>query len=223
MKDYIDVLLRSPLFAGVEPGDLTAMLGCLSARRSSFPKNSFILRRGELCSSMGMVLSGSVHIIKEDFWGNQTILGRAAPGQLFGESFACLPAEPLGVSVVAAENADVLFLELGKILTVCSSACGHHNRLLRSLYAVMAGKNLELTKKLEHVSRRTIREKLLSYLSAESQRAASAAFMIPFNRQQLADYLSVDRSALSSELGKLRDEGILSFRKNSFTLNGQSE
>lgn len=218
MNDDMDVLLRSPLFEGVKPGDLTAMLGCLSARRSSFPKNSFILLRGALGSTMGMVLAGSVHIIKEDFWGNQTILGRAAPGQLFGESFACLPGEPLGVSVVAAENTEVLFLELGKILTVCSSACEHHNRLLRNLYAVMSGKNLELTKKLEHVSRRTIREKLLSYLSAESQRVGSASFQIPFNRQQLADYLSVDRSALSSELGKLREERVLSFRKNSFTL-----
>ena len=165
-----------------------------------------------------MVLSGSVHIVKEDFWGNRNIVTEIGPGQIFAESYACTPGAALGVSVVAAEAAAVMFMNVRRVLTTCSSACEFHSRLLRNLLSVLAEKNLRFNDKLTHMAQRTTRQKLLSYLSAESMRLGSPEFDITFNRQQLADYLSVDRSAMSGELSKMRDEGLLDFYKSHFRL-----
>jgi len=223
MKQYFSVIKRSPLFHGLLEQELGSMLSCLSARTERYQKGQYVFRHGDTVTQIGMVLSGSVHMIKEDFWGNLIILGTAAPGQLFGESFACLHTEPLGVNVLAPENSVVLFLDIRKVTTVCSAACEFHTRLIRNLFSVLAEKNLQLTKKLEHMAQRTTREKLLSYLSAQSQLSGSPVFEIPFNRQQLADYLSVDRSAMSSELGKLRREGVIGVQKNRFELKAVRE
>lgn len=221
MNKNLGIIKKSPLFSGITENEIESMLSCLSAKSKSYKKNQFVFRSGENISEVGMVLSGSVHIAKEDFWGNRSILTKAAAGQLFGETYACAQAGTLGVSVVAAEPSEVLFLDVRRIMTICSSACEFHSRLIRNLLSVLAERNLMLTKKMEHMAQRTTREKLLSYLSAESQKSGSAAFKIPFNRQQLADYLSVDRSAMSNELCKLRNEGILTFQKNDFVLKEQ--
>ena len=218
MKNYLNVLTKSPLFSGITENEIESMLSCLSAITKLYNKNQFVFRLGESISSVGMVLSGSVHILKEDFWGNRSILSEVGPGQLFGETYACVQTESLGVSVVAAEPTEVLFMDIRKIMGTCSSACEFHTRLIRNLISALAGKNLMLTGKMEHMAQRTTREKILSYLSSESQKNASSSFEIPFNRQQLADYLAVDRSALSKELCRLRDEGVLAFQKNSFKL-----
>ncbi|MDP4109963.1 MAG: Crp/Fnr family transcriptional regulator [Bacillota bacterium] len=218
MKKFLKVIKKSPLFGGVTDDEILSMLGCLSAESRAYKKNEFIYRVGERVSSVGMVLSGSVHIIKEDFWGNRSILKEAGEGRLFGETYACAQNVPLGVSVLAPERAVILFLDVKRILTVCSSACVFHTRLIRNLLFVLAEENLALTGKIGHMTQRTTREKLLSFLSAESQKKGSNTFNIAFNRQQLADYLSVDRSAMSSELCRLRDEGVLEFSKNSFKL-----
>ena len=165
---------------------------------------------------MGLVLNGSVHIIKEDFWGNRDILAEVGVGGLFAENYAFLANVPLEVSVITTEQTEILFLDVRRLI---SDAIGHRESnliLIKNLLAILAQKNLMLTRKMEYLSQRTTKEKLLSYLSAESQRQKSSQFTIPFNRQQLADYLAVDRSALSASLGKLRDEGILEFNKNRF-------
>ena len=159
---------------------------------------------GETTAAVGLVLSGSVHIIQEDFWGERQILNDCGEGQLFGESYACIQSEPLMVSVIAAEKSEVLFLDINKVMTVCSSACTFHSRLIRNLLSIIAGKNLMLTRKIDHMGRKTIREKVLAYLSFHATKQGSRTFEIPFNRQQLADYLSVDRSALSAELSKMQ-------------------
>ena len=164
------------------------------------------------------MLSGEIHLVKEDFWGNRSLVSRVGPGGLVGEVYACLPYQRLTVGVQAAADSCMLFLQAERIFSPCQSACGFHQRLIRNLAAVLAGKNRMLMEKMEHLTQRTTREKLLSYLSAESQRQGRANFTIPFNRQQLADYLSVERSALSAELGRLRDEGVLTFHKSEFTL-----
>lgn len=218
MEKYLPVLQASPLFLGIASDDLHALLLCLSAAAASYDKNSFILRCGERVTSVGLILTGSAHIIKEDFWGNRNLLSHIEPGQLFAETYACAADLPLGVSVLAAEPTAVLFLDVRRILTTCTSACAFHSRLIHNLLSVLAEKNLLLQDKLTHLTQRTTREKLLSYLSAESVRHGSARFELPFNRQQLADYLSVDRSAMSNELGKMREEGLLTFFKNSFEL-----
>ena len=218
MKNYLNVIQKSPLFSGISASELEPMLKCLSAVTKDYEKNAFVLRFGEDISSVGLVLSGSVHIIKEDYWGNRNIVTKASDGQLFAETYACVQGEALGINVVAAEPTTVLFLKVRCIMTTCSSGCEFHSRLMRNLLTVVAHNNLMLNNKLSHMAQRSTREKLLSYLSSESLKHGSSAFEISFNRQQLADYLSVDRSAMSNELCKLRDEGILKFNKNCFEL-----
>lgn len=219
MDEYIGVLRRCPLFDGISAGDMKELLGCLSAVRRSFGKGWYFLRAGEETGQLGVVLSGSVSVVKEDFWGNRSLMTRVGPGDIFAETYACSQGAPLGVSVVAEEDSVVLFIDAARILTTCPSACRRHSRIMRNLLSAMAAKNLMLSEKLTHMSQRGTREKLLSYLSAEAAKHSGASFVIPFDRQGLADYLSVDRSAMSTELGKLRDEGLVSFRKNSFTLH----
>ena len=215
---YFPIVQKSMLFSGVQADEVAAMLGCLGARAAAFAKGDFILRPGERATALGLLLGGTAHIAQEDFWGNRNILSRVQPGQLFAESFACTPGAVLDIGVVADSPATVLFLEVGRVLTTCSAACGFHSRVVRNLLADMAGKNLRFHEKLTHMAQRTTRQKLLSYLSAESGRQGSAQFDIPFDRQQLADYLSVDRSAMSAELSRLRREGVLDYCRNHFTL-----
>jgi len=219
MKEYINILSTSPLFAGIDKNNLESMLKCLSARKASFTKEEYILYAGNDIKDVGIVLSGSVNIIKEDFWGNRAILAKIQPGQMFGEAFAFAKIQKLPVSAVATEKAEILFVDFGKIATTCSSACIFHSQLIQNILKILAHKNIMLTQKLEHIMKKTTREKLLSYLSEQAMIAGSNTFSIPFNRQELADYLSVDRSAMSNELCKLRDEGILEFYKNNFKLS----
>lgn len=218
MEKYLTLLSNTTLFTGIDKEDISSMLNCLSAHVSSYAKESFILHTGDMIHEVGMVLSGSALIIKEDFWGNRSILSEVSSGFLFAETYACIGTVPLEVSVIASSDCEILFLDFQKILTTCSSACQFHTRLIHNLLATLAQKNLTLTRKVEHMSQKTTRDKLLSYLSAESLKAKSPSFSIPFNRQQLADYLSVDRSAMSNELGKLKKEGILDYNKNTFLL-----
>lgn len=218
MKQYLATLKKSNLFTGISTEEIQEMLSCLSARVCHYNKNEFIIRNGERIHTVGMVISGTALIIQEDFWGKRTIISEVLPGSLFAETYACLSTIPIEMSVISDSECEILFLDFNKILTVCTSACTFHTRLIQNFLSAIAKRNLSLTKKMEHMSKKTIREKLLSYLSAESMKSSSSTFEIPFNRQQLADYLSVDRSALSNELSKLQTEGILTYRKNIFTL-----
>lgn len=217
MKEFLPVLKKSPLFAGLAEKEIDAMLSCLGAEKKGYEKDAFVYRTGEHVESIGLVLSGRVHVVREDFWGNRNLVAVIEPGQTFAESYACT-GTPIAMSAVANEKTEILFLRVYRVLTICSNACEFHARLVQNLLSVLALHNLKMNEKLTHVTQRTLREKLLSYLSAESARAGSPRFDIPLNRQQLADYLSVDRSALSSELGKMRDEAVIAFEKNHFAL-----
>ena len=213
-------MLRScPLFSGISEAELDAMLSCLNAEKKSFPKDAFVLRAGDTAESIGLVLSGSVLVIQEDIWGNRNILSKAGPGQTFAAAFACAPGSVLNVSVIAEAPVTALFLNVKRILTICPSACAHHSRIIRNLLSDLAGKNLLLNEKLTHIAQRTTRAKLMSYLSAEAQRRGAVEFDIPFSRQQLADFLAVERSGLSLELGKMKKEGLLDYHKEHFVLN----
>lgn len=218
METYLPVLKKSSLFSGVSPDEISTMLKCLSARQKHYKKEEFIIRSGDYIHSVGMVLSGTALIIQEDFWGKRTIISEVMPGSLFAETYACLSSLPIEMSVISDSECDIMFLDFNKILTVCTSACTFHTRLIQNFLSSIASRNLTLTKKIQHMSKKTIREKLLSYLSTESLKSTASTFDIPFNRQQLADYLSIDRSALSNELSKLQAEGILTYNKNRFTL-----
>jgi len=218
MNDHSAGLANSPFFAGISEDNIEEMLTCLSARRKSYKKGEFILTAGDTTDSVGMVVSGSILVVKEDYWGNRFILSEMGPGMIFAETYACLATVPLEVTVEASSDCEILFLNFNKILTTCSNACEFHARLIHNLTTILASRNKMLTKKLEHMSQKTIRDKLLSYFSDMSISCGSPTFTIPFNRQQLADYLSSDRSALSTELGKLQKEGVIKVSKNTFTL-----
>ena len=219
MKNIDLALLKhSELFHGIEEGEISSMLACLSAETKSYERGAYVLRYGERANSVGIVLSGRVSVVREDYWGNRNIVSAIEPGETFAESYACAENTALSVSIQADEASQVLWMDVRKILTACSSACEFHNRLIRNLVSLLAKKNLGMNRKLALMSQRSTREKLLSYLSSESMRQKSPSFTIPFDRQQLADYLSVDRSAMSNELSKLRREGVLEYEKNRFTI-----
>ena len=219
MKEFLPVIRSSSLFSGISETELAAMLSCLETREERFPKDTFLLRTGDTAESIGLVLSGSVLVVQEDIWGNRNILSRTAPGQTYAAAFACAPSSVSNVSVVTETPTTVLFLNVKRLLTVCPSACAHHSRIIRNLLSDLAGKNLLLNEKLTHIAQRTTRAKLMSYLSAEAQRRGAVEFDIPFSRQQLADFLAVERSGLSLELGKMKKEGLLDYHKEHFVLN----
>lgn len=218
MKKYLPILKQAKLFENIEQEEIESMLSCLAAAQRVFEKGEIVFHRGERITALALVLEGAVHIQKEDYWGNLSILNEITEGEVFGEVYACLGEEEMLYNAVAVRESVILFLDMNKILTVCPSACRFHSHLIQNLLTVMASKNKTLTQKLEHMSKRTTREKLLSYLSGQSIKAGSSSFDLSFNRQQLADYLSVDRSAMSNELCKMRDEGILRFSRNHFEL-----
>ena len=218
MKEFLPVIRSSSLFSGISETELKAMLSCLETREERFPKDTFLLRTGDTAESIGLVLSGSVLVVQEDIWGNRNILSKAGPGQTFAAAYACAPGSLLNVSVLAETPVTAMFLNVKRVLNVCPSACEHHSRIIRNLLGELAEKNLRFGEKLTHMGQRTTRAKLMSYFSAEAQRLGTYEFDIPFSRQQLADYLAVERSGLSLELGKMRSEGLLDFHKNHFIL-----
>lgn len=218
MKKFFPVIRSSQLFSGISEDELSAMLSCLNAEKKDFPKEAFVLRAGDTAESIGLVLAGSVLVIQEGIWGNRNILSKAGPGQTFAAAFACAPGSVLNVSVIAQTPVTMLFLNVKRILNVCPSACEHHSRIIRNLLGELAEKNLRFSEKLTHMGQRSTRAKLMSYFSAEAQRLGKYEFDIPFSRQQLADYLGVERSGLSLELGKMRTEGLLDFHKSHFVL-----
>lgn len=215
--DY-NFLTKTFLFRGVSEIELKEMLNCLKSFTKTYEKGEIIYHQGDYIHHMGVVLSGSINIENNDIWGNANILSNVQTGQIFAETYACLPQNPLMVTVVACEKAEILFLNVQGLLNTCSNSCTHHNRLIQNLLQVTAQKNLSLSQKIFHTSPKSIRGKLLSYLSQEALENGSPNFAIPFNRQQLADYLNVERSALSNELSKMKAEKFLDYEKNNFTL-----
>lgn len=215
--DYL-FLSKTILFRGILPQEIEGMMSCLQATVKTFPRGANVYYAGDTVSSMGVVLSGSVSIEHDDIWGNRSILDRVTPGQIFAENYACVPGEPLMVNVVAAEQTEILFLNTDKMFTVCSSACSFHNKVIRNMLSISAQKSLNLSRRIMHTSSKSIRGRLLSYLSFMATKNCSREFEIHFNRQQLADYLSVDRSAMSNELSKMQREGLLIVERNHFQL-----
>ena len=213
-------LSKTILFRGTSPEEVRTMLNCLSAESKQFQRGSVIYHAGDVIHSIGLVLSGSVSIENDDVWGNKSILDKVGPGHVFAETYACVPGEPLMISVVAAEPAEILFLDMSRVLHICSNACDFHSKLIRNLLAISSQKNLNLSRRIFHTSSKSIRGRLLSYLSFQATQHGSRDFEIPFNRQQLADYLSVDRSAMSNELSKMQRDGLLRLERNHFSLIG---
>ncbi len=218
MEDFLWIIRNCQLFSGISENEIKEMLICLDAKRKSFRKGDFIFRTGDTTDAIGLLLNGTAFILQDDFWGNRNILSTVTPGQTFAETFACAPGTVMTVSVIAESNCDILLLDVKRILNVCSAACSHHSRIIRNLLSDLAAKNLAYNEKIAHMAQRTTRAKLLSYLSAAAQKNNSYEFDIPFSRQQMADYLSVERSGLSLELSRMKKDGLLDYHKNHFVL-----
>lgn len=218
MKKYVSVLKRTQLFAGVGDDEIASMLSCLGARLYTYKKGEYVLRQGEHLNDIIVLVDGNLHIQKDDYWGNRSILGQIVVGEMFGEAYVAPESGALLNDVVAVDESSAIFFDVKRIITTCSSACRFHSMVVQNMFFAISEKNRKLVQKLGHMSKRSTREKLISYLSEEAKRHNSSSFTIPFNRQQLADFLSVDRSAMSNELCKMRDEGLLEFEKNQFKL-----
>lgn len=218
MREYISALCGLPLFAGIQEEDFEAMLGCIGSYVKTYNKGEFISFSSEPMKCVGIVLDGTVHMIKEDLWGNKTILVFIKKTELFGETFACGNRNTSTVTFFAAANARILFLPFDQVMHSCSRACVFHQCLIENMVRLIANKNVQLMEKLEVISKKTLREKIMAYLSLQAQLSNCKYFELPIGRLELADYLCADRSALTRELCKMKEDGLLDFEKNTFRL-----
>lgn len=218
MKKYLEILRRCPLFKQIEDENLLTMLTCLGARIESFDKKYTIFAEGKPAKHIGIVLSGSVQVIRIDYYGNRSILTEVGAGEVFSEAFACAEVESTPVSVIANEPCEIMLLDCSHILHTCQNNCGFHQQLIFNLMKALAMKNIMFHQKLEITSKRSTRDKLMTYLMLQAKKSGSSRFTIPFDRQELADYLEVERSGLSAEISKLRKEGVIKSERNDFEL-----
>ena len=218
MKKYFSVLKKCPLFSGIEEEKLSGLLGCLGARVVSFDKKYTVFAEDSAANYIGIVLFGRVQIIRYGYDGSRSILAEAAASEMFCEAFACAELDAIPVTVIAAEPSEIMLIDCRHILRTCQNACGFHQQLIFNLMKNLAVKNIMLHNKSEITSKRTTREKLWAYLMLEAHERGAKSFDISFNRQELADYLEVDRSGLSVEIGRLIKDGLIKSRKNHFEI-----
>lgn len=218
MKKYLGVLKKCILFGGIDDENIIAMLTCLNARVIETDKGEFIFNEGDAAEYVGILLTGEAQIIRDDFFGNRSIMTEVMPGELFGESFACADVKELPVSVVASENSEIMLIDCRRIITTCESSCVFHNMIIHNLLRVLAAKNLAFNKKMEIISKRTTRDKLMTYLMSQAKANGSSSFTIPFDRQELADYLGVERSAMSKEISRMKADGLIECDRSRFKI-----
>lgn len=218
MRDYLVQLEGCKLLEGIKAQDMPRLFGCLKARCQDFRRDQFLLRAGDSQDELGILLTGSVSVVREDYWGNRSLVQKLGPLDIFAESYALSGSAPLRVSVVAGEDSRVLWLDGPLMLERCQKNCEFHQRLLLNLTQSMAQKNLALSRKIELLALRSTKEKLLNYLSQEALLQGSDRFSITLSRQELADYLCVDRSAMCAMLSRLKREGALDYHRNHFRI-----
>jgi CRP-like cAMP-binding protein len=209
MEDFFENLLDCPLFNGIEQSDLHSMIKCLDGKTINITKGSPVFMEGEPAQFVGVVLSDTVQVVREDYYGSRSVLTILQPGELFAEAFSFAGLEAMPVSVIAIKDSNVLLLDCKRVLTSCSNSCHFHSLLLKNLLQEMAQKNLALSQKIRYMSQKTTKEKLMAYLLDQAKQHESSQFIIPFDRQALADYLGVERSAMSAEISKLKSSGLI--------------
>ena len=218
MKNQLDILRKCPLFYQLGDESLREMLRCFGAKDRRYKKGETVLAEGDKAECLGIVLQGSVQLVRVDYYGNRSILTNIEPPQIFGEAFVCAGLNALPVDVIAAEDTEILLIDAQHIARPCGKACAFHSQTIFNLLHIVAKKNLIFHQKIEITSKRTTREKLMTYLLLQAKKAESSTFTIPYDRQELADYLGVERSGLSAEISKLRREKVLACRRSTFTL-----
>ncbi|WFR58011.1 Crp/Fnr family transcriptional regulator [Anaerocolumna sp. AGMB13025] len=218
MRQEFQLLKQVALFQGIEGEGIEDILSCLGGTVKNYVKNQTIIFNGSDISSLGIILKGNVQIIREDIRGNRMLVAGLFEGEIFGETFACAGITESPVSVIAMEPCQILLLSIDRIVTPCSNACSFHSKLITNLLQLLARKNMYLNNKMELLSKRTIREKIMAYLTLEAEKHHSNSFATDLNRNELADYLCVDRSAMSREISRLKEEGIIDYYKNNFKI-----
>lgn len=213
-----EIEFHSPLFKGIQSDELEMMLRCIGYHIGTCEKGSIISFEQEEIRQIGIILSGVVEMIKEDFWGNKTVLVRMEKGEMFGETFACGADSRSIVSFAVSEKAKILFLSFHKVMNTCTMTCKFHHRLVENMVEIIAKKNRELMYKIDILSKKTLREKIMAYLSLQAQSTDSGYFEIPLGRVEMAEYICADRSALTRELTKMKKEGLIDFEKNCFRI-----
>ena len=216
MANIFAYIKDNPLWDGVTREDFEKMSRCMDSKVRVYEKGEIVLLAGEAADRIGMLIRGGALIVRTDAEGNSTILAELTPPDTFGETLACAGVGVSPFTVQAAEKSEILFMDYKKVITTCPSACVFHSKLIENMLKVIAQKNLMLNQKIDILSRRSTRDKLMAFFDA--QRGAAKKFTIPFNREELADYIRADRSAMSKELCKMRDEGLIKFNKNQFEL-----
>lgn len=214
----IDFLMKLPIFYNLKKEEIINILKFFNYSKEDFEKNNFIFEIGKPISKIGIILSGEINIIKEDFWGNRNILNKFKSGEIFGEVFALAKVSPNNILVETSQNSKILFLDLTNFSIDNENNSNEILKFLSNIFKISLKKNILFTEKLEHITKKTIREKIISYLSTEALKNRSNSFFIKFDRQELADYLFVERSALSRELSSMKKDGLIEYNKNYFTL-----
>ena len=207
-----------PIFKGIKKEELPIMLQCIGSHQKTYAKNQIIFLESQEIRTIGIILSGTIHMIKEDAEGHKTLLVCMKTGEIFGETFACGSSIDTRVNFVAATPCTVLFLPFYKVIHSCTTSCGFHHRLIENMVRLLGDKNQQLMSKIEVISKKTLRDKILCYLETQAKQFGNRHFTIPLGRLELADYLCADRSALTRELSSMRDDGLIDYDKNSFTL-----
>ena len=218
MEKYYDILSACPLFEKVGRENYGKMLRCFGARVISIKKDNVVFHQGQVARHVGIVLTGAVQTVQEDYLGNRSILSMAGPGQLFAEGFACAGVENMPVRIAATSDSQIMLIDCQHIMTLCHHACSFHNQMIRNMLSSVARSNLQLNQKIDILSKRTTREKVMAYLLSEANIQGSDSFTIPYDRQELADFLGVERSAMSTVIGKLRDDGFIKVHRRHFQL-----
>ena len=219
--EFLQNMVNCPLFKGISVEQIEKILQCASAKRKIFKKGSYIFSEGDAAALVGILVSGEVDIVKEDVMGNRALIGRVGLGETFSEHYAYTEDRTLKINALAMTDCKVVLLDYNRIITPCESTCDSHTQLLINSVKILAERVVKVIQKMDYLSKRSLREKILEYLSYVSLSKNNNKFTIPFSRQALADYLYVDRSALSRELSKLKEEGIIDYNKNVFTLKNK--
>lgn len=219
MNAFLPIIQHAPLFMGLTLEEIQGLLRQMNTQKKHYDKGNFVFYVGDPMDHISIVLSGVVHIVQEDYWGNRNILTQVTPGGMFGEAFACLPNCLSTVDVLTVEDTELMEIHVSGIIHAGTVLSQPQEKMTMNLLAMLAKRNKELTEKIRYMSQRSIRQKLMFYLSSEARRQCRSSFSLPYNRQQLADFLSVDRSALSAELSKMQKDGLITYNRNQFVLN----
>lgn len=217
-KPHLTILKKCPLFFQVKDEELLPMLACLGAKITKYAKNDTIVESGRPVTKVGILLSGKIKACRVDYYGNRSIINQFEEGEIFGASFACTQTTNCPLDIIASTDSTIMFVDCERVVTTCGNSCSFHNQIIKNLLTIVARKNLQFSQKIEIISKRNTRDKLLTYLMLEATKAGKREFDIPFDRQELADYLEVERSGLSAEISRLRKEGCINSNRSHFEL-----